>query len=392
MQTPPGWLQNAGTTHTASQLRMYMASLTAGNFSGAAFLRPRGGVHPTQGNELVVTQTGSPSMGVLVDTGSAIVSGTESATQGGYFVVNDAQVTLSVTAAHATLPRIDIVVINVRDAFYSGASNDVQLQVVAGTPASSPVAPTAPANSITLAQIAVGAAVTSIVNADITDQRFYLAAAGGVINARTDATRPGSTVITEGQLVWTMDNNRLTVWDGSAYQQLYPGGYDKISENVLGSAAASVTFSSIPSTYRNLHLAIICRGDTAATFATMNLRFNSDTGANYATEAIFGQASAAGATESLAQTSMPMPDFAAASAPANHPGIYNITIPWYTSTAFIKLVHTQSTISFGTATNQFTTRSMSGRWASTSAITSITLTPSAGNFITGSSFVLYGIA
>lgn len=219
---PPGWLQNAGNTHTAAQLRTYLAALQAGNYSTATTLRARGGVHPSLGQELVVTQTGSPSMAVLVESGVASIPGNLNSTQGNYIVCNDAQVTLSIAAAHATLPRIDIVVINVRDSQYSGASNDCQLQVITGTPNSSPVAPTAPDNSITLAQVAVAAADTSITNGEITDTRFYLAAVGGVINARTEATRPSSAEIAEGQLVWTMDGNKLWVWDGSAYKQLYP--------------------------------------------------------------------------------------------------------------------------------------------------------------------------
>lgn len=220
---PPGFLQNAGDTHTAAQLRTYLAGLTAGTYSGATLLRARGGVHPALGQEFNVTQTGSPSMGVLVESGVASIPGTLGATQGNYLVCNDAQVSLSVTAAHATLPRIDLVVINVRDSFYSGVDDDSQLQVVAGTPNSSPVAPTAPDNSLTVAQIAVGAAVTTIVNANITDTRIYMAATGGVINCRSDATRPTSSEIAEGQLVYTMDNNKLYLHTGSGtYVQLYP--------------------------------------------------------------------------------------------------------------------------------------------------------------------------
>jgi hypothetical protein len=59
----------------------------------------------------------------------------------------------------------------VRDAFYSGAFNDVIFQVIAGTPAGSPVAPALPANSISLATVAVGAAVTQINTGNITDTR-----------------------------------------------------------------------------------------------------------------------------------------------------------------------------------------------------------------------------
>jgi hypothetical protein len=59
----------------------------------------------------------------------------------------------------------------VRDAYYSGANNDVIFQVIAGTPAGSPTAPALPANSISLATIAVGAAVTQINSGNITDTR-----------------------------------------------------------------------------------------------------------------------------------------------------------------------------------------------------------------------------
>lgn len=387
-----GWQQNAGAVHTAAQLRMYMGSLQAGNFGfSATSLRPRGGVHPSFGQELVVTQTGSPSMGVLVEPGFASIAGTESGVQGGYFAVNDAQVTLSVTAAHASLPRIDIVVINVRDAFYSGVNNDIQLQVVAGTPASSPVPPTAPANSIILAQIAVGAGVTSITNANITDTRFYFAANGGVMKARTDATRPGTSEITASQLVWSMDVAKLYVWDGTNYQTLFPG-YSKLAESILGGATASVVFSSIPTTYRNLQLRIVCRSDTAAVSTNLRMRFNGDTTANYDYQEGFGQQSTAGAVEVLAASGMDLREMTGANAAiAGHPGVFTIDIPWYGGTTFVKLLTGLSSWSQGNSTGHMITRKFMGKWRSTAAINSITLLPVAGNFIAGSSFALYGL-
>jgi len=222
IQNPPGWLQNAGSTHTAAQLRTYLAGLQAGIYSAGTNLRSRGGVHPGLGTELVVTQAGSPNMTVLVEAGVCSIPGTESSSQGNYFAWNDAQVTLSITAAHATLNRIDLVVINVRDQVYSGSSNDVQLQVITGTPASSPVAPTPPANSIILAQVAVAAAVTSIVNANITDTRFYIAAVGGMMNIRNIGAIPTSAEMNEGQLLWAMDTDTIYAWDGAAAQQVFP--------------------------------------------------------------------------------------------------------------------------------------------------------------------------
>jgi hypothetical protein len=90
---------------------------------------------------------------------------------GVYTAYNDATETLTVTTADPTNPRIDRVVMTIRDAYYSGAFNDVIFQVLAGTPAGSPTAPATPANSISLATIAVGAGVTSILTANITDTR-----------------------------------------------------------------------------------------------------------------------------------------------------------------------------------------------------------------------------
>lgn len=220
---PPGWLQNGGDTHTAAQLRTYLAALQAGTFSAATNLRARGGISPGLGAEFNVTQTGSPSMAVLVGTGVASIPGTLAGTQGNYLACNDATKTVAVTTAHATLARIDIVVFTIRDSFYAGSDDDSLIQVIAGTPAGSPVAPSAPENSIIIAQIAVAALATTIVNANITDVRFYMAASGGVINARTDATRPTTSEIGEGQLVYAMDNDRLYLHNGTAYQRIWPG-------------------------------------------------------------------------------------------------------------------------------------------------------------------------
>ena len=59
-------------------------------------------------------------------------------------------------------------------------------------------------------------------------------------------------------------------------------GWELISETELGASAASVTFSSIPGTYRSLFIVAQARTDRAASDAdTLNVRFNSDTGNNY---------------------------------------------------------------------------------------------------------------
>jgi hypothetical protein len=119
---------------------------------------------------MAVTANGTPNMSVNVASGwAAIVS---SVTNGGVYVAyNDGTTNLAITAANPSLPRVDRVVVTVNDAFYSGSLNNVVFSVIAGTPAASPTAPATPNNSISLATIAVGAGVTSIVSGNITDTR-----------------------------------------------------------------------------------------------------------------------------------------------------------------------------------------------------------------------------
>jgi hypothetical protein len=156
LRTPPSWLQNG--SHPAENDRLSTQALyaTTGIIGSSS---------------LAVTQNSPAGMSVRVASGWAAIIGTTQANMGAYTVFNDAQDVLTITTANPTNPRIDLVCATVRDAYYTGAFNDVILQVVAGTPAGSPVAPTLPANSISLATIAVGAAVTSIVTANITDTR-----------------------------------------------------------------------------------------------------------------------------------------------------------------------------------------------------------------------------
>ena len=100
---------------------------------------------------LSVEQQGSPTM--LLDVAAGLLR------IGGYHAYVNAQ-TVTITAAHATLPRIDLVV-----ADYNGV-----LSVLAGTAAANPRTQQIPANSISLAQVMVKPAVTSIVTANIYDK------------------------------------------------------------------------------------------------------------------------------------------------------------------------------------------------------------------------------
>jgi len=156
LRTPPSWLQNG--SHPAENDRL----------STQAIWKTSGIINAT---DLAVTQNSPAGMSVLVASGWAAIVGTTQSNMGTYMAYNDATTTLTVTTANPSNPRIDIVVVTVNDAYYTGSLNNVTFQVIAGTPAASPVAPSTPANSLLLATIAVGAGVTSIVTANITDNR-----------------------------------------------------------------------------------------------------------------------------------------------------------------------------------------------------------------------------
>jgi hypothetical protein len=156
LRTPPSWLQNA--SHPAENDRL----------SAQAIFASTGIIVSTS---LAVTQNSPAGMSVLIASGWGAIVGTTQANMGVYQFYNDATATATITTADPSNPRIDRVCITVSDAYYTGALNQVAINVVAGTAAASPVAPSTPANSISLATIAVGAGVTSILTANITDTR-----------------------------------------------------------------------------------------------------------------------------------------------------------------------------------------------------------------------------
>lgn len=159
VRTPPSWLQNG--SHPAENDRLTTQALwaTTGIINSSS---------------LAVTANSPVGMSVLVASGWAAIVGTTQANMGTYVAYNDAQVTLTIATADPTNPRIDRIVMTVNDAYYTGSTNNVVFQVIAGTPAGSPVAPATPANSISLATIAVGAAVLSINSGNITDTRVLV--------------------------------------------------------------------------------------------------------------------------------------------------------------------------------------------------------------------------
>lgn len=162
VQQPPSFSQNV-STESATQARQLISAM----FPSAGVVGP---------DDLAVTQNATPNMSVNVAAGAAILPGTQATLQGDYHGYQDASVNLAIAAANASNPRIDIVCAGVNDGQYSGstttlAANTWGCFVITGVAAPSPVAPATPTSSVVLAQVLVPASATSIVTADITDER-----------------------------------------------------------------------------------------------------------------------------------------------------------------------------------------------------------------------------
>lgn len=156
--------------------------------------------------------------------------------------------------------------------------------------------------------------------------------------------------------------------------------YDLIASNVLGSSAASVTFSSIPATYRDLVL--VCHFKGALGNVTANITLNNDTNSNYSVVTMSADGST---TNSLAATVNRI-SFEYAGASSTNFLLGTMHLMDYSATD----KHKTALVRNGNAAVGISANAT--RWASTSAVSSMQINASSvNNFAAGSSFYLYGI-
>jgi hypothetical protein len=154
--------------------------------------------------------------------------------------------------------------------------------------------------------------------------------------------------------------------------------YTALATVTLGSSASSVTFSSIPATYRDL---IFISDGAASSSTNIAVRFNSDTGNNYNYVAMFGGSGGASSYAESNQNSFTQ--LSLSTSISN-----NIAqIMDYSATDKHKTLLVRGNGDSGYVTG------VAGRWANTAAITSISLAPTIGGatFNTGTVFSLYGV-
>lgn len=187
-------------------------------------------------------------------------------------------------------------------------------------------------------------------------------------------------------MAYDTTNNQLQVYD-SGWQVV--GDMVKLDE--ASGAAASYSFTNIPSGYRNLIVVWSGRSDTAATNAVAYIRVNNDANANYDFSRIILNGTNFGYSGgSINQTYYDSGAMAAASVGAGRIGSGKVIIHNYADTTLYKSFESESGARLGNNAADMWNFRNTGEWRSTSAITRVDVIPSAGSFVAGSVATLYG--
>lgn len=167
-----------------------------------------------------------------------------------------------------------------------------------------------------------------------------------------------------------------------------PATYVNIASQTLGANAASVTFSSIPATYTDLVLRMSVRQNYPSDFYYFQIRINSIT-SGYSYTSVSGDGSTASSGRNTGLGFYRILSSNANTSTSNTFSNHEFYIPNYNSST------NKPALEFSASETNATTAvqgAVAHLMSNTAAISSITiLNPSTYNFVTGSSFYLYGI-
>lgn len=155
--------------------------------------------------------------------------------------------------------------------------------------------------------------------------------------------------------------------------------YTPLANITLGSSSTSVSFSSIPATYRDLVLVVNYEANSVG---YLQLRVNNDTGNNYSFVTMYTDPAVVSTTNTYDRF------YPTTNTTLSGARIMNVTqIMDYSATDKHKSFLNR--VNFTRATSVQVVETQAGRWANTAAITSIQVL---GGFAAGGTFALYGIA
>jgi hypothetical protein len=156
-----------------------------------------------------------------------------------------------------------------------------------------------------------------------------------------------------------------------------------IQTYTLSATTASVTFSNIPQSYTDLKIIVSARTDSTSPNILFSINGSTST---FSCMALYSDGASVSNTASVPRV---VSYTSLSTDTASTFGNTEVYIPNYTSSS--SKSYSVDTVSENNATTAYAGL-FAGLWATGSAITSLTFTPSSGSFVAGSTFTLYGIS
>lgn len=157
--------------------------------------------------------------------------------------------------------------------------------------------------------------------------------------------------------------------------------YTPIASQTVGTATNSITFSSLPQNYTDLILVISGGMDTTTGYA-LSVQVNGDTGSNYSTTYLIGNGSTTYSGVYSTQPAM----YLGAPAKNTLDGAYILQFQNYSNSA------TNKTVLARTNSAALSTWASVSLWRNTAPITSIKIYPETANWLSGTTFTIYGVS
>jgi hypothetical protein len=170
------------------------------------------------------------------------------------------------------------------------------------------------------------------------------------------------------------------------------GSFESIATAIVTTATPTISFTSIPATYKHLQIRGITRDARSVNVNTLNMRVGNgsiDSGNNYANHHLDGDGSTAVSGAAISNTAVGLMIEPGGSSTANAFSGYVIDIFDYKNTTKYKTVRALGGTNVVGSGN---INIVAGAWMSTSAVTNIEFFNNGGfNFVQYSQFALYGI-
>ena len=166
------------------------------------------------------------------------------------------------------------------------------------------------------------------------------------------------------------------------------GAFEQIATTFGTGSSGTITFSSIPSTYKHLQIRVVARSNDDNAISNLSMRINGDSAANYSWHFMQGFGTGAWSSNATSASLISLRDILAGLT-GNFPGVLIIDLLDYADTNKFKTVRALGGFTNGTTQHQVS--AISGNYRSSTAISSLSLSIALGSFITSSRFSLYGI-